>query len=579
MPADTAFVPATIDATSWEQIEPLMRALLERPIRTPAELERWLIDRGELDAACSEAQANLYIAMTCHTEDKAKQEAYARYIETVPPKLKPLAFELDKRQVSLSGSIRLDAGRYAVLERSTRSEVEIFRPENVPVQTELAKLAQKFDQIAGAMTVTFDGREQTLPQMARYQESADRGVRESAWRTVAQRRLRDRGAIDEVYDQMVRLRHRMAQNAGFDAFTGYAFKAMQRFDYTPRDCFAFHEACEKVVVPMMRRLEARRARALGVDQLRPWDLSVDVKNRPPLRPFEGGRQLMEKSVATFNRLDPRLGAMLSSLGDGSESRGAEGGASLDLDSRKGKAPGGYQYMRDRMRKPFIFMNAAGLQRDVSTMLHEAGHAFHSMLCTEEPLLAYRSSPIEFAEVASMSMELLTMPHWNAPGAFYDNPDELARARRQQIERSVTLLPWIATIDAFQHWIYANPEHTRDQRTAFWLSLDERFGSAVSWEGLEDARQAAWQRQGHLFGHPFYYIEYGIAQLGALQLWLMSLEKGEKQAVEAYIRGLSLGGSKPLPELFAAAGLRLDFGPDTIRRITDRVEAELEKLPE
>jgi oligoendopeptidase F len=288
---------------------------------------------------------------------------------------------------------------------------------------------------------------------------------------------------------------------------------------------------------------------------------------------------MAKSVAVFDRLDPRLGRMLSSLGDGSEARGAENGASLDLDSRKGKAPGGYQYMRDRSRKPFIFMNAAGLQRDVSTMLHEAGHAFHSMLCDQEPLLPYRSSPIEFAEVASMSMELLTMPHWDAPGAFYANPDELARARRQQIERSITLLPWIATIDAFQHWIYTNPDHSRDQRTAFWLSLDQRFGSAVSWQGLEAFRAAVWHRQGHLFGHPFYYIEYGIAQLGALQLWLVSLEKGEKHAVEAYLRGLSLGGSKPLPDLFAASGLKLDFGPDTIQRITDRVEAELDKLPE
>lgn len=575
----SGFVPAILDATSWVEIEPLMRALLQRPVGSAAELEQWLIDRGELEAACSEAQANLYIAMSCHTEDQAKQAAFTTYIETIPPKLKPVGFELDTRQVELCGRFPLNQERYKVLERGTRAEVELFRPENVPIQTDLAKLSQRFDQVAGAMTVSFDGREQTLPQMARYQEVTDRSVREGAWRAVVERRAVDRDAIDGIFDRMIALRHQMARNAGFDNFVGYSFRAMHRFDYTPRECFDFHDACEKVVVPFMRRLEAKRASTLRVDVLRPWDLAVDVKGRPPLRPFEGGRQLMSKSVATFRRLDPRLARMLSRLGDGSEARGADGGACLDLDTRKGKAPGGYQYMRDRSRKPFIFMNAAGLQRDVVTMLHEAGHAFHSMLCENEPLLAYRGSPIEFAEVASMSMELLTMPHWDGAEGFYTSEEGLARARRQQLERSVTLFPWIATIDAFQHWLYTNPAHSRAERTAFWLDLDRRFGSSCSWEGLETFRETVWQRQGHLFNHPFYYIEYGIAQLGALQLWLMSLEKGEKPAVEAYIKGLSLGGSKPLPELFAAAGLKFDFGPDTVARLVDRVEREMEKLPE
>jgi oligoendopeptidase F len=282
--------------------------------------------------------------------------------------------------------------------------------------------------------------------------------------------------------------------------------------------------------------------------------------------------------------------MLATLGDGSNTQGARTGESLDLDSRKGKAPGGYQYMLDRQRRPFIFMNAAGLEGDVSTMLHEAGPAFHSMLCVEEPLVAYRSSPIEFAEVASMTMELLTMPHWgkHTPRSagecafsecFYPDDLELARARRHQLERSVTLLPWIATIDAFQHWLYANPKHGRGERREFWLSLDGRFGHEVDWGGLETERACVWQRQKHLFDYPFYYIEYGIAQLGALGLWVHSLEKGEASAVQAYIRGLSLGGSRPLPELFRAAGLEFDFSESTVKRLAERVERELEKLPE
>ena len=573
------FVPAEIDATRWEELEPLLSALLDRPVGSPKAFETWLLDRSELEAACSESEANLYIAMTCHTEDQAAQEAYTSYVETVPPMLKPLFFELDKRQVALAAKFPLDATRYAVLFRDTAAEVEIFRDQNVPIQTDLEKLSQQYQQVVGVMTVVFEGREQTLPMMARYQESTDRAVREASWRGVTERRLKDAGAVETIYDRMIGLRHRMALNAGFTDFVGYAFKSKKRFDYTPADCRSFHEGAEKVVVPFMRRLDERRRRDLGVDRLRPWDLSVDQKGRPPLRPFSGGVELMKKSVAAFNRLDPRLGAMLATLGDGANASGLANGACLDLDSRKGKGPGGYQSMRDRSRKPFIFMNSAGLHRDMVTMLHEAGHAFHSLLCVDEPLVRYRGAPLEFCEVASMAMELLTRPYWNGQNGFYPDESDLARARRQQLERSCDLFPWIATIDAFQHWIYSNPSHSHQQRTAAWLDLDARFGHALAWDGLETARATQWHRQMHLFGAPLYYIEYGIAQLGALQLWLRSLEDGQTAAIELYFKGLSLGGSRPLPELFRQTGLEFDFGPEIMKRLVDRVERELERLPE
>ncbi len=578
---DASFVPLGVDFADWAVIEPLGRALLDRPVNNARELERWILDRGELDAACGEAAADLYITMTSRTEDHAAQQAYLRYIEEVQPKLRPLAFALDRRYVQLADRVEFDrspASRWHVYDRDIRVDVELFREENVPLETELAKLSQRYDQLTGAQTVHFDGQERTLPQMARYQEVADRAVREAAWRAVAERRLRDADAIDDIFDQMVPLRDRIARNAGLPSYVRYAFRAKHRFDYGPHECEAFHDACERAVVPLVRRIEDQRRRAMNLDSLRPWDLNADPKGRPPLRPFEGGAQLMAKSVAAFRRLDPRLADMLASLGDGTEARGSERGACLDLDTRKGKAPGGYQYMRDRIRRPFIFMNAAGLSRDVTTMLHEAGHAFHSMLCATEPLLAYRSAPTEFAEVASMSMELLTLPHVGGPGGFYDTDETHARAARQQLERTVTILPWIATIDAFQHWIYTHPRHSRADRTRAWLALDDRFGSRVDWSGLEPTRDTLWHRQLHLFTHPLYYIEYGIAQLGALQLWLLSLRHGERRAVDGYIRALSLGGSRPLPELFAAAGLDFDFSADTVRRLTDRVEAELERLP-
>jgi len=569
---DTSFVPADFDGTEWEQIEPKMRALLERDVGSAEELEKWLLDRSELDAACSEARAELYIAMTCHTDDEEASSAYKRYIEEVPPKRRPLSFELDKRQAELAEEQGLTGGRYQVLHRETKADVELFRPENVPLLTRVEKLSQEYQSITGAMTVEFDGKERTLPQMGVYFQKTDRSVRESAWRAVAGRRLRDKDRIQDIFDEQLELRHEIALNAGFENFRDFSFKAMHRFDYTPEGCFAFHEAVERHVVPFNREVNARRKANLGVPALRPWDLAVDEKGRAPLRPFEGGEELLARSRRVFDGLGEEFGEMFAELG-----HNGEPGECLDLDSRKGKAPGGYQYMRDRTRRPFIFMNAAGLDRDVKTMVHEAGHAFHSQLSRSEPLLAYRGAPMEFAEVASMAMEMLSMPYWDE---YYPDPEDLARAKRDQIEgHGIGILAWIAQIDAFQHWIYTNPEHTREERTAKWLELDDRFGDELDWSGLEDERAHAWHRQLHLFLHPFYYIEYGIARLGSLGLWLAAIENGEAPALEAYKRALTLGGSRPLPELFAAAGLPFDFGPETVDRLVRAARAELRKLPE
>ncbi|MCW5756327.1 MAG: M3 family oligoendopeptidase [Phycisphaeraceae bacterium] len=577
--ATIGFVPEDIDATRWENVQPLFDTLASRPVATLGELQQWLVDRGELEAACSEAQANLYIAMTCDTANADKKAAYTNFLDKVAPRLKPARFRLDQRQVELAGALGLGGDRYEVLHRDVKADVELFREENVPIQTEIDKIEQGYTETVGAMTVDFDGQEKTLPQMAVYLQETDRGVRERAWRGIAARRLQDADKINGIYDELIALRHRMSINAGHKDFVGYSFHAMHRFDYTPADCMAFHDAVAKVVVPFKRKLDAQRREKMGVSPLRPWDLGVDPLGRKPLKPFTNGVDLVRKSKAAFDAIDPRLADMFATLGDGSNANGPANGALMDLDTRKGKGPGGYQYMRDRVREPFIFMNAAGLHRDVETMVHEAGHAFHSMMCKDEPLLHYRHSPIEFAEVASMSMELLSMAHWGGPDGFYPDPADHARAIREQLEGSISMLSWIATIDAFQHHIYGQPDHTHEQRTAWWLELDERFGSDVSWDGLDRERATQWQRQLHLFSHPFYYIEYGIAQLGALQLWMRALDEGEATAIDAYLHALSLGGSRPLPQLFEAAGVKLDFSVDTISRLTRRVEAELAKLPE
>ena len=579
MTTASAFVPADLDASSWAVLEPFFADLPNRPVGSAGDLQAWLMDRSELEAAISESAAKRFIDMTCDTASEPKKKRYLDFVENVEPKIKPAAFALDQRQTELAKKFPLPEDRYRVLLRDTASEVELFREQNIPIQTELSKLDQEYDSICGAMTVEFDGSEKTLPQMGKYQESQDRAQREAAWKVVADRRLADSEKISEIYDRMVSLRDTMSKNAGLPSFVEYTFKSKKRFDYTPKHCFDFHAGIEKHVMPFVARLDAKRREQLGVPALRPWDLAVDPKGRGALKPFDGGADLVTRTRKVFEKLSPDLAGKFATLGDGTNTNGAADGALLDLDSRKGKAPGGYQYMQDRSRKPFIFMNAAGLHRDVETMVHEAGHAFHSMYCVDEPLLHYRHAPIEFCEVASMSMELLTMPHW---AAYYRDESDLARARRKQLEGSVGLLPWIATIDAFQHWVYTHPAHTRAQRAEQWLALEDRFGHQghrVDWTGIEQHRPLIWQRQGHLFGHAFYYVEYGIAQLGALGLWLTSLEKGPTAALEAYAKAMKLGGSRPLPELFKAAGLPFDFGPDTVGRLVERVERELETLPE
>ena len=559
----TDFVPADIDATNWDNLQPYYQQLLDREFKCSGCLEQFLLDRSELDAAASEAGSNLYITMTCNTEDKNAKDAFLSFVENVEPELKKLGFELNKKVVGSQHIDSLDKDRFGVLVRDWCADVEIFRDENVPLQTEDTKLGQEYAELCGAMMVKFDGEERTMPQMGMYQQDQDRSVREASWRAVAERRLQDRDTIDGIFDKMVANRNQTAQNAGFEEYRGYMFAVKHRFDYTPEDCIAFHDAIDEACMPIVRALAKERKEALGVDTLRPWDIAVDPHGHAALKPFDSADDLIEKTSKLFHRMDTELGDMFDTMRDG--------GYSLDLDSRKGKAPGGYQASRDRQRKPFIFMNAAGLPRDLDTMVHEAGHAFHYMLCRHDDLVWYRGAPLEFAEVASMSMELLAYPFLDE---FY-SPEEIKRAIKKHLEGIVSTLTWVATIDAFQHWIYLNPEHTREERTAHWLELGERFGGSVDWTGLEAEQEAVWHRQLHPFEVPFYYVEYGIAQLGALQMWLKYIEN-PKEAIAAYKNGLELGASKTLPSLFEASGLKFDFTTDMVSTLMKTVGEELVK---
>lgn len=557
------FVPQDADLTKAETVKGLYQDLLDRSIKSHQDLESWLLDRSELDAALGQAGSILYINMTCHTDDPKKAGAYTEFIQTVPPAVKPLNDELNRKYLKLLKDFPLDSKRYGVYNRATKMDVELFVEANVPLQTKVDLLSQEYQTTSGAMTVSFDGKEQTMPQMGKYLLEPDRKKREEAWRAMTKRRLADKDKFEDVYDQMFKLRCEIATNAKLNNFIEYQFKAYHRFDYKPSDCKKYHETIEKLVVPLYGEVLKRRQYEMKLDSLRPWDLAVDTYGKQPLKPFEKASDLVSKTQNIFNKLDLELGKQFKEMNDL---------GLLDLENRKGKAPGGYQNTLTEARKPFIFMNAVGVDDDVRTLLHESGHAFHALACASDPLVDYRHAPMEFCEVASMAMELLGGEYLSE---FYPI-DDLKRSNREHLEGIVHILCWVANIDAFQYWLYEHPNHSPDERRQAWMGFYHQFGGKfVNWEGLEEEQAYLWHRQLHIFEVPFYYIEYGIAQLGALQLWLKA-KKDPRKALSEYRHGLSLGGSRPLPELYQAAGIKFDFSQEIIKPLVDAVYQEWRK---
>ena len=558
-----SFVPDYLDGSSWESIEPLMNDLRDRKLSCSNCLETFIADRSSLSEVISEARARLYIDMTCHTDDEEIQKSWMQFVENVQPKLSEYSDILNRRLVEHESLDDLPE-RFGILVKGIKTDIAIFREENIPLSTRVTKLVTEYNEICGAQMVEFDGEQKTFAQMAIYFENTDRKIREGAWKAVSERRFEDNERVSEIYDELIQIRHKIATNAGFEGFQQYTFASMHRFDYSIEDCLEFHESIETVCQPLRHRTDGERMRDLGVDSLRPWDMGVDVKGRPPLQPFNDVQEMVDGCSRIFHNMSEELGNYFDQL---------DANDCLDLDSRKGKAPGGYQYYLQKSRLPFIFMNAAGTQRNIETMIHEAGHAFHSFYSGHLDLIHERDSPIEFAEVASMSMELLTHPHWEE---FYDNKDA-DRARRKHLEDIISFMPWMATIDAFQHWVYANPNHSREERAEKWLELGERFGPKVDMTGFEDIHKVSWQRQGHLFGVPFYYVEYGIAQLGALQMWKYH-RRDTQDALDRYKAGLSLGYTRGLTELFQASGLELSFSEPYVSELIGEIDEALAELP-
>ncbi len=558
------FLPVGISFDKWGDIEPLYQNLEDRDINSLSGLKQWLHDLSDLEAAIGEHMGWLYIRMTCDTQDKRLSDAYTYFIEEINPNIEPYVDRLNKKMVQSAALKDLDP-RFSIYIHQVENSIRIFREENISLNAEQSVKEQQYGSIAGAMTVEVNGKTLTLQQASNFLKNPDRDLRKDVYHKIAERRQSDRKTLDELFSALVKLRTQISKNAGFQNYRDYKFTELDRFDYTPQDCLDFHHSISKAVVPVLNELAEERKRLMKLDVLRPWDQQVDPLGRPDMKPFEKGTELLDKSIACFSEIHPYFGEVLSTLKQKKYT---------DLESRIGKAPGGYNYPLYESGVPFIFMNATGSLRDVITMVHEGGHAIHSMVTADLDFIGFKELPSEVAELASMSMELISMEHWQH---FFSNEEELKRAKREQLQGVIDTLPWIACVDAFQHWIYLNPNHSIEERTQVWTDTFSKFStSLIDWSDNKPSLEAMWQKQLHIFEVPFYYIEYGMAQLGAIAVW-RNYKNSPATAIVQYMDALKLGYTSSIPEIYKTAGIPFDFSEEYIRELIGFVQSELQKV--
>jgi len=542
-----------------------LEELKNREINSVEELQKWWKDKSETEAFLEEDMAWRYIKMSCNTKDEKLKESFNFFVTEIQPLLQEYSDILDKKLLNNKYSNELDSKKYDIPLKKIRRSIELFRKENIPLFTELQKKEREFGAVSGAMTITYDDEEMTMQKASNFLKNTCRDIRKEVFELIYERRFKDVKKLNNLLSELIKLRHQVARNTGFDNYRDYMHSALKRFDYSIDDCIDFHNSVKDAVLPIIIQINQTRKEKLGYSVLKPYDTAVDPDMKPALKPFKDGHELIDKAIKVFSKVRPKYGEFLNIMKENSY---------LDLDSRKGKAPGGFNYPLYESNIPFIFMNATGNQRDLETMMHEGGHAIHSFLSSNLDLVDFKSLPSELAELASMSMELISSSYWDV---FYSDKEELNRAKRSHLEGVLSALPWITTIDKFQHQLYLNPDHDHEDRKQIWLQISDEFRDLqINWAGYERFHEHVWQRQLHIFEVPFYYIEYGIAQLGAVAVWKNYKEDPDK-ALDMFENALSRGYSKSIPEIYETAGIKFDFSKKYISKLMNFVKDELEKL--
>lgn len=565
--APRTILPEDFQLSNYESIAPYVEKLLNEEPKGLEELLKWIQYNEELEAFIGEEMAWRYINYTRHTDDEKYVDAYSFFVKEIQPKLVKAANEYNKALVGHSQFKELPDDPLVNFKKKSQLAIDLFREKNIELGVKQTNLAQKYATITGALSIEHNGEELTMQQAGKMLLQQNRELRKEIFDKTVERRATERAGLNEIFDELVSLRTEEAKNCGFDNYRDFKHTSLGRFDYTVKDVLDFHDAIEKIAVPIQKEILETRRKRMGLEELRPYDLQLNVYGDQPLKPFKDGEELLSKAIECFERLDPFFGETLKTM----KSKGF-----LDLESRKGKASGGYNYPLDEHGIPFIFMNASGSMRDVTTMVHEGGHAVHSMLSRDIAYTSLKHCPSEVAELASMSMELISMDHW---GVFFDNEKDLTRAKIEQLEGVLDVLPWIAIVDKFQHWVYTNPNHTVEERDQAWTDTFYTFNSrATNYSGYEDHLKSLWHKQLHVFEVPFYYIEYAIAQLGAIAIWKNYKEKPE-QALKQYKEALALGYTKPIHEIYAKAGIEFNFGEAYVKDLLGFVKDEMDSLIE
>jgi oligoendopeptidase F len=559
------YLPEKLEVSDWQVVESYFHELLSRKMLGFDDLKKWLRNRSELESFLQEELGWRYIRMSCDTANEEYSAAFNFFVGEIQPKIAPLSHQLDQFLLGNAFLSELKGRPYEILLRQVKKRVEIFREANVLLFAELQQKEQEFSAISGAMSIEWEGQEITLQQANNFLEQDDRNKREQVYQKIMARRAMDANRLDDLMNELLVSRNEIAANADFKDFRDFMFASLGRFDYTANDCIQFHEAVEKFLVPINEKIDAHHRKELQLDVLKPWDVSAAVKGKVPLQPFSSTEDAMTKTIACFHEIDPFLGSCMSQMKQANR---------IDLDSRKGKAPGGYNYPLYETGLPFIFMNSTNSLRDMVTLVHEGGHAVQSIVDRPLELVDFKNLPSEIAELASMSMELISMEHWHH---YFENEQELKMAKRKHLEDVLKGLPWIACVDAFQHWIYTNPNHSVEERSNAWLKTYERFASkSVDWTGVESVKKLLWQKQLHIYEVPFYYIEYGFAQLGAIAMW-RNYRLNPEQTIKQYLDALKMGYTASISEVYEKAGVRFDFSEDYIRELAGFVNEEWEKL--
>jgi oligoendopeptidase F len=556
------FVPKNLSWKSFHDLEKLFKSLMDREIDSQKDLEKLIGDLNEIKIVLFEKRTRAFINMTAHTNDKKMQKEYIHFITKIEPKSKEYIFKIHEKILETHQKFPLSSPKYKIYTRHLENHHKLFRKENIELEKQDEKLINDYSKIMGNMMFSFKGKEYTSKQMYKFLEDQDRSLRKEAYEVLWNKIEKEIKEIYGIFEKQIRIRNKIAKNADFKNYRDYKFEELERFYYTPRDCFSFHENIKKNILPFVNKITERRKNALGINNLKPWDTYVDIHGENPLRPFSTSKELLNKTISIFKKVHPELGEKVSLM---------KKNKMLDLESREGKAPGGYMSDLPETKIPFIFMNSAGIHEDILILIHESGHAFHHFAYNEQPLIEYHTPPNEISEVASMSMELITMNKWDI---FYEKKEDLLRAKIRHLESIILLFPWISIIDLFQHWIYTQENLNRLSVIKKWKELIDSFRPYIDYKGSNFSYSYAWVRQLHLFEVPFYYIEYALAQLGALQLWA-NYKKDPRRTITQYMKGLSLGGSKPLPELFEAIGIKFDFSEKMLKKLINEVNKELE----